>query len=98
MVRPLIVPQDAKYRVQLEVGSTYFVGFAIWNGKMGESSHIKSVSQWYKLAVTNQAPSAPAVATGGVSLTLAAADGAGLLVVGLIAGLMVRPERKKLKQ
>jgi hypothetical protein len=95
MVRPLIVPQDAKYRVQLAVGSTYFVGFAIWNGKMGESSHIKSVSQWYKFAVTNQAPPAPAASAGGVSLTLAAATGVGLLAVGLIAGLMLRPERKK---
>lgn len=97
MVRPLVVPQDAKYRVQLAVGSTYFVGFAVWNGKMGESAHIKSVSQWYKFTVTNQAPPAPAVAAAGVSLTLAAATGAGLLAVGLIVGLIVRPERKKLK-
>jgi hypothetical protein len=96
MVRSLIVPQDAKYRVQLSTGSTYFVGFATWNGKMGESSHIKSVSQWYKFTLTNQAPPAPAAAAAGVSLTLAAAAGVGLLVVGLIAGLIVKPERKKL--
>ena len=95
MIRPLVVPQDAKYRVQLATGSTYFVGFAIWNGKMGESSHIKSVSQWYKLAVSNQSPIAPPTVTGGVSLTLAAATGTGLLVVGIIAGLMIKPERKK---
>ena len=96
MVRPLLVPQDAQYRVQLSVGSTYFVGFAIWNGKMGESSHIKSVSQWYKFTLTNQAPAAPATTVGGVSLTLAAATGTGLLAVGLIVGLLIRPQRKKL--
>jgi ethylbenzene dehydrogenase len=97
MVRQLVVPQDAKYRVQLAVGSTYFVGFAVWNGKMGESSHIKSVSQWYMLTVTNLAAPAPPATAAGVSLTLAAATGIGLLVVGLIAGLTIRPERKKPK-
>jgi len=98
MVRPLTVLQDAKYRVQLAVGSTYFVGFAIWNGRMGESQHIKSVSQWYKLSVSNQAsPSAP-TPTGGVSLTFAAATGIGLLVTGLVVGLVIKPEGKKPKQ
>ena len=96
MVRPLLVPQDAKYRVQLAIGSTSFVGFAIWNGKMGESSHVKSVSQWYKFVLTNQAPPASATPVGGVSLTLAAATGTGLLAVGLIVGLLIRPQRKNL--
>ena len=96
MVRPLLVPQDSQYRVQLSVGSSYFVGFAIWNGKTGESSHIKSVSQWYKFTLTNQAPPTLRATVGGVSLTLAAATGTGLLAVGLIVGLLIRPQRKKL--
>jgi hypothetical protein len=96
MVRPLLVPQDAKYRVQLSIGSTYFVGFAVWNGKMGESQHIKSVSQWYQFTLTNQSPPALATTAGGVSLTLAAATGIGLLAVGLIAGLLIKPPRKNL--
>ncbi len=98
MVRPLVVQQDARYRVQLTVGSTYFVGFAIWNGRMGESQHIKSVSQWYKLSVSNQAAPAAPAPTGGVSLTLATATGIGLLVTGLVVGLMIKPERKKPRQ
>lgn len=97
MVRPFTLSEAANYRVQLSVGSSYFVGFAVWNGRMGESSHIKSVSNWYSLSLSNQTPSIPPLPAGGVSLTLAAASGAGLLIAGLIVGLLVRPERKKLK-
>jgi hypothetical protein len=95
MVRPMQVSEDSQYRVELSAGSNYFVGFAIWNGKMGESAHIKSVSQWYKFTLTNQSPPTPLAAVGGVSLALAVASGAGLLVVGVIAGLMMRSEKKK---
>jgi hypothetical protein len=96
MVRPFTESQASKYRVQLEVGATYFVGFGVWNGRMGESAHIKSVSEWYSLTVSNQAPTSPLPPTTGVSLTLAAATGTGLLVAGLIVGLLIKPERKKL--
>jgi hypothetical protein len=96
MVRALTVSQDSTYRVQLTTGSTYFVGFAVWNGKMGESSHIKSVSpSWYSLTISNQSPSSSSAPAGGVSLTLAAATGAGLLIAGLVIGVVIRPERKK---
>jgi hypothetical protein len=95
MVRALTVSQDSAYNVQLSVGTSYFVGFAVWNGKMGESAHIKSVSQWYKLTVSNEAAPTPATPTGGVSLTLATATGAGLLLAGLIIGVVMRPEKKK---
>ena len=97
MVRPMQVAEDSQYRVELSTGSTYFVGFAIWNGKMGESAHIKSVSQWYKFTITNQSPQTPPASVGGVSLTLAVASGTGLLIIGVIAGLMIKPERKKLQ-
>jgi hypothetical protein len=96
MVRPLLVPEDTQYRVQLAVGSTYFVGFAVWNGKMGESQHVKSVSQWYKFTLTNEGPPVVPATVGGVSLTLAAATGTGLLAVGLIVGLLIRPQKKRL--
>ncbi len=95
MVRPFLEPQASNYRVQLSVGATYFVGFAVWNGKLGESAHIKSVSEWYKLTVSNEAAPSPAVPSGGVSLVLATATGAGLLIAGLIVGVVVRPEKKK---
>jgi hypothetical protein len=95
MVRPFLVSQDAQYRVQLAVGTSYFVGFAVWNGKMGESQHVKSVSQWYEVSLTNQAPPVTSAPAGGVSLPLAAVAGAGLLVVGLMIGILVRPQRKK---
>jgi ethylbenzene dehydrogenase len=95
MVRPLTVSQDSNYRRQLSIGSSYFVGFAVWNGRMGESAHIKSVSQWYSLTISNQTPSSPATPAGGVSLTLAVAAGGGLLVAGVIIGFVVKPERKR---
>jgi ethylbenzene dehydrogenase len=95
MVRPLIEPQASNYRVQLSVGTTYFVGFAVWNGKTGESAHIKSVSQWYKLTVSNEAAPSPAAPAAGISLVLAMAAGAGLLIAGLIVGVVLRPEKKK---
>lgn len=95
MVRPFLEPQASSYRVQLSVGSTPFVGFAVWNGKLGESAHIKSVSEWYKLSVSNEAAPSPAAPESGVSLILATATGAGLLIAGLIVGVVVRPEKKK---
>lgn len=97
MVRPLVVLQDVPNNVQLNVGSSYFVGFAVWNGRMGESQHIKSVSQWYTLAVSNLSPPSNLASSpsGGVSLTLAAAAGGGLLLAGLIIGIVLKPERKR---
>ena len=99
MVRSFSISDASTYRVQLATGSNYYVAFAVWNGKMGESSHIKSVSQWYTLTVSDQAPPSPiptATATG-ISPTLAAAVGIGLLVVGAIIGTVVRPRPKESK-
>lgn len=95
MVRPLTVSQDLRYRVQLFVGSKYFVGFAVWNGRMGESQHIKSVSQWYSLTVSNQSPQSSPAPAAGVGITLVVATASGLLIAGLIIGVVVRPEKKK---
>jgi len=95
MVRPFTVSDASRYRVQLAVGSSYYVGFAVWNGRMGESSHIKSVSSWYSLSVSDQAPSTTTTTTTGISLTLALASGTGLLIAGLVIGILVRPERRK---
>jgi hypothetical protein len=95
MVRPLTISQDSQYRVQLSVGSQYFVGFAVWNGRMGESAHIKSVSQWYSLTVSDQAPTTPPTPAAGISLTLAIAAGGGLLLAGMVIGVLVRPEKKR---
>ncbi|HET7405331.1 MAG TPA: ethylbenzene dehydrogenase-related protein, partial [Candidatus Bathyarchaeia archaeon] len=98
MVRPLAVSQDSRYNVQLSVGSSYFVGFAVWNGRMGESAHIKSVSQWYSITVSNESPLTPAIPAAGISLALASASGAGLLIAGLVIGVLLRPEKKKPNQ
>ncbi len=95
MVRPFTVSQAANYRVELSVGAKYFVGFAVWNGKDGESAHIKSVSQWYSLTVTNQAPASQPAPAGGVSVILAVSAGGGLLLAGLIVGAVIRPEKRK---
>ena len=99
MVRSFTTP-DSSYRVQLATGSTYYVAFAAWNGKLGESSHLKSVSQWYTLTVSDQTPTPPSVAPAteaGISPILAAAVGLGLLIVGMVIGIAVRqkPEKKE---
>jgi cytochrome b558/566 subunit A len=88
---------DPTYRVQLATGSTYYVAFAVWNGRMGESSHIKSVSQWYTLTISDEAPSVPITAQSqtGIAPTLAAAVGIGLLLVGMIIGVTIRPKTRE---
>jgi hypothetical protein len=87
-----------KYQVQLVRGSAYYVAFAVWLGRAGESSNFKSVSQWYTLTVSSQTPPQSAAAQSsqaGVSPLLAASVAAGVLLVGLVIGSMLRsgPER-----
>jgi DMSO reductase family type II enzyme heme b subunit len=98
MVRSFTTDASA-YREQLTTNSTYYVAFAVWNGKLGESSHIKSVSQWYTLTITDQTPPqppAPSVPTqGGVTIGSATVVGVGLLIVGIIIGIIVRPRPKE---
>jgi cytochrome b558/566 subunit A len=98
MVRSFTTSEASQYRVQLTTGSSHFVAFAVWNGKLGESAHIKSVSQWYTLTVGDQPPPAPPISTpieAGVPATLAAAVGTGLLIVGVIIGIVIRPRRSE---
>ena len=98
MVRSFTTSEASQYRVQLTTGSSYFVAFAVWNGKLGESAHIKSVSQWYTLTVSDQPPPAPTISTpieAGVPATQAAAVGTGLLIVGVIIGIVIRPRRNQ---
>jgi len=59
MVRTLTTPDATQYRAQLSTGSNYYTAFAIWNGKVGESSHLKSVSNWYNVTISNQSISSP---------------------------------------
>ena len=98
MVRSFTTDTSA-YREQLTTNSTYYVAFAVWNGLLGESSHIKSVSQWYTLTNTNQAPPQapvpPVPSQGGVNISTATAVGIGLLIVGVIIGVIVRPRPKE---
>ena len=92
---------DSSYRVQLATGSTYYVAFAVWNGRLGESSHLKSVSQWYTLTISGQTLATQQVVVpateAGISPILAAAVGLGLLIVGMVVGIAVRqkPEKKE---
>ena len=98
MVRSFTQSDASNYRVQLATGASYYVAFAVWNGKLGESSQIKSVSQWYTLTVSDQAPMQPApptVTQAGVSLAQATATGVGLLIVGIIIGITIRPRPKQ---
>jgi hypothetical protein len=101
MVRTFATSEASQYRIQLATGSSYYVAFAVWNGKLGESAHIKSVSQWYNLTVSNQPPpTSPAIppSVGGVSATQAAVVGIGLLIVGAIAGITIRPKPRNTKR
>jgi len=95
MVRTFTASQTGAYCVQLSAGSTYFTAYAIWNGRLGESSAYKSVSQWYTLTVSNQTVAQAPPPTGGVPLNLAAAVGVGLLLVGVMIGAVVRSFRKE---
>ena len=101
MVRTFAAAEASQYRVQLATGSTYFVAFAVWNGKLGESSHIKSVSQWYTFTVSDQPPPVPLATIPstqmGVPPLLAVAVGIGLLIVGAVIGITVRPIRRESK-
>jgi cytochrome b558/566 subunit A len=89
---------DPQFQVQLTTGGTYYAAFAIWNGKLGESAHIKSVSQWYTLTISDESPpylsTAPVGQALGISPTLAAVVGIGLLITGVIIGIVVRPKNK----
>ena len=92
MVRSFTTTHATPYRVQLTAGSSYFVAFAIWNGKLGESAEFKSVSQWYNLTISNEpaGTTVPPVSSGGVSPTLAGVVAAGTLIVGVAAGMVLR--------
>lgn len=88
---------DPTYQVQLVPGATYYAAFAVWNGMLGESAHIKSVSQWYTITVSNTPPPYPsplANQTVAVAPTLAAAVGLGLLITGVIIGIVIRSKNK----
>jgi len=89
---------DPQFQVQLTTGGTYYAAFAIWNGKLGESAHIKSVSQWYTLTISDKPPpylsTTPISQALGISPTLAAVVGIGLLITGVIIGIVVRPKNK----
>jgi len=90
---------DPQFQVQLVTGAKYYVAFAIWNGKLGESAHIKSVSQWYTITISSSPPPYfPTVTltqeTSGVTLTLAAVVGLGLLFTGIIIGIVLKPRKK----
>jgi DMSO reductase family type II enzyme heme b subunit len=93
--------QDKNYNVQFASGSSYYVAFAVWNGKMGESSDFKSVSQWYNLTVSASSPPSLKLTTtttaGTVTLPLAAAVGVGALIVGLVIGTVIRMPRSSKK-
>jgi len=101
MVRSFTQSDASNYRVQLATGSNYYVAFAVWNGKLGESSHVKSVSQWYTFTISERPPPQslqpvlPASAQGGISVIQATATGVGLLLVGIIIGITVRPKSKQ---
>ncbi len=100
MARSFTISDASQYRVQLATGSSYYVAFAVWNGALGESSHIKSVSQWYTLTVSDQPPPSPILTvtpsgTSGISPTLAVVVGIGLLLVGIIIGTVVRPKPRE---
>ncbi len=91
---------EPNYNVQLSTGSSYYVAFAVWNGRMGESSNFKSVSQWYNLTISaaSQPTTQVSIATGGsITTTLAVAVGVGALIVGLVIGTVLKMPRSSKK-
>ena len=89
---------DPQFQVQLKAGATYYSAFAIWNGRLGESAHIKSVSQWYTITISDSPPPYMSTTvtsqTPSITPTLAAAVGLGLLITGIIIGIAVKSKNK----
>ncbi len=94
MVRSFTTSQTNPYCVQLTSGVSYYVAFATWNGRLGESSAYKSVSQWYTLTISNLTAAQAPAPEGGISLTVATGVGIGMLLVGVMIGAVVRSSRK----
>ena len=96
MVRTFTTTHAVPYRVQLATGSSYYVAFAIWNGKQGESAEFKSVSQWYNLTISDESPTtATPLPAGGVTPSLAGIVAAGTLIVGVAIGMVLRSRREE---
>jgi DMSO reductase family type II enzyme heme b subunit len=95
MVRSFTTSDASQYRVQLQSGSSYFIALAVWQGKLGESSDFKSVSQWYNVTVSSLAPPPPVTSPGGVTVPLAIAVAVSALIVGIAIGTIVKPPSKK---
>jgi hypothetical protein len=97
MVRAFTTSDAGNYRVQLRTGSSYFIAMAVWQGRMGESSQLKSVSQWYNLTISAQGTASKSTASisssaisAGITTGLAAAVAVSALIVGLVIGTIVR--------
>ena len=90
MDRTFTTSQATQYCVQLTPGATYYTGYAVWNGRLGESAAYKSVSQWYTVTVSNETVAQAPVPAGGVPAAVAAGVGIGLLLVGIMIGAVVR--------
>jgi hypothetical protein len=89
----------SQYRAQLATNSTYYAAFAVWQGKSGESSNFKSVSQWYTVDISDKsvASSGGQQTSGasGVSLPLAATVAVGTLIAGFAMGSVIRQGRRR---
>lgn len=88
---------DPNYRVQLTPGFSYYVAFGVWQGAVGESAEIKSVSQWYQLTISNSSPATVPVAapSQGVTPLLAASVAIGTALVGFVIGSLAMSYRKE---
>lgn len=97
MTRSFTTSDAKQYRVQLTPGSSYFAALAIWQGKLGESSDFKSVSQWYNVTISNLPPQSiqnGSSQSGGVTTPLAIAAAVSSLIVGMVIGLVIRTSKK----
>jgi hypothetical protein len=104
MVRAFQTSDASNYRVQLKTGSMSYVALAVWQGRLGESSNLKSVSEWLTLTISGSgaqsgSPSSSTTSTnvsGEVAIPLAAAVATGVLIAGLVIGTVIRtPSRPK---
>lgn len=64
-VRPLQVPQAyAQWMPNFTVGNTYYVAFAVWQGKLGETLFDKSITSGFlQFTLSNSAPTTTTTTT-----------------------------------
>jgi cytochrome b558/566 subunit A len=86
--RPLSVPQGySKWMPNITVGNTYYVAFAVWQGKLGETLFDKSITpSFLQLTLVNSPPTST---TSSAAPSLLSSPSAIVTIVGTIIAVLV---------